>query len=99
MKVNYLVISKLPPIICINFICVSSIKLCINAEQNKKKERNHPCTLAYNLVREIRNIQTDNNIWTIYSLSNVHSQSTEEAKTSVGYSSQIQIHEGSSYLK
>lgn len=33
------------------------------------------------------------------SLSNTHSQSTEEAKATVGYSSQLQIYGGNDYLK
>lgn len=100
MTVNQLVLSK-PPSICIDFICVSLIKLCVNAgKKRKKKERNHPCPSVYNLVGEINNTnKITEDIWNVYSLSKGPSQSTEETKASLGYCSQLQIHGGSGHLK
>lgn len=70
--------------------------------KRKKKERNHPCPSVYNLSIWRDKKHTDKitrNIWSLYSLSNVPSQSTEEMKASAGYSSQLQIHGRRGHLK
>lgn len=70
--------------------------------RKRKKKRNHPCPSVYNLSswRDKKHMnKITRNIWSLYSLSNVPSQSTEETKASTGYSSQLQIYGRSSHLK
>lgn len=75
------------------------MKLCANAER-KKKERNHTYLSVCNLVGEIRNIQTKRKQYLKHILFvNIRTQSTEKAKVSAGYSSQLQIYGGSVHLK
>lgn len=84
-------------VICIHFICASSIKIYVNAGKKQQKQK-LSCPLVYNLVVEIRNIQTTttktkNQTLRLFGaciLSDVCLQSMEEAKALVaGYRSQL----------
>lgn len=97
MTVNQFILSRLLFFICIDFICVSSIKIYVNAGKKQQKKK-LSCPLVYNLVVEIRNKQTKPKIkqtlrtFEAYILSDVYLQNREEAKALVaGYMSQLKL--------
>lgn len=96
MTVNQFILSRLLSFICIDFICVLSIKIYVNAGKKQQKKK-LSCPLVYNLVVEIRNKQTKPKKQSLrtfeaYILSDVCLQNRDEAKALVaGYMSQLKL--------